>query len=143
LATVSQFTSREKLLYDSIQNKEGELCKLRKKCWHNLKFVTDVEGNTLIEDISTSLNAEGIRLLKGIFEKISTSQRPGSGTLKVKCWLCMFLHTAQIPAPSYEYCLFHLGANCNSYLFLASEPMCVVRFSIFHKICLLEIRTVV
>ena len=41
--------------------------KLRKKCMQNLKFVSDVEVDTLTEDISTSLNAEGIRLLKGIF----------------------------------------------------------------------------
>ena len=59
LATVSQFTPREKLLYDRIRRKESALCKLRKKCRQNLKFVT--------EDISTSLKAEGIRLLKGIF----------------------------------------------------------------------------
>jgi hypothetical protein len=32
-----------------------------------LKFVSDEEVNTLTGDISTSLNAEGIRLLKGIF----------------------------------------------------------------------------
>jgi hypothetical protein len=69
LATVSEFTSRGKLLYNRIQNKGGELCKLRKKCRQNLKFVSYVEGNTLMEDISTSLNEEGIRLLKGIFEK--------------------------------------------------------------------------
>jgi hypothetical protein len=31
-----------------------------------LEFVSDVEGNTLMENISTSLNAEDIRLLKGI-----------------------------------------------------------------------------
>jgi hypothetical protein len=57
------------VLYDGIQNKEGELCKFRKKCRQNLKFVSDVERNTLMEDISTSLKAEAIRLLKGIFEK--------------------------------------------------------------------------
>ena len=66
LATVSQFTPREKLLYDRIR-KESALCKLRTKCRQNMKFVSDVEVNTLTEDISTSLNAEGIRLLKGIF----------------------------------------------------------------------------
>ena len=32
-----------------------------------MKFVYDEEVNTLTADISTSLNAEGIRLLKGIF----------------------------------------------------------------------------
>ena len=32
-----------------------------------MEFVSDVEVNTMREDISTSLNAEGIRLLKGIF----------------------------------------------------------------------------
>ena len=67
LATVSQFTMREKLLYDKIRKKETALCKLRKKCRQNLKFVSDVKVDTLTEDISTSLNAEGIRLLKGIF----------------------------------------------------------------------------
>jgi hypothetical protein len=66
LATVSQFTPREKLLYDRIRNKESALCKLRKKCRQNLEFVSDVEGDSLMENISTSLNAEAIRLLKGI-----------------------------------------------------------------------------
>jgi hypothetical protein len=59
LATVFQFTRREKLLYDKVWKKEIVLCKLRKKCRENSKFVSDVEGNTLMEDISTSLNAEG------------------------------------------------------------------------------------
>jgi hypothetical protein len=58
---------REKLLYDKICKKVSALCKLRRKCRQNLKFVSDVVVNTLMEDISTSLNAEGIRLLKGIF----------------------------------------------------------------------------
>jgi hypothetical protein len=66
-ATVSQFTWRKKFLYDKICKKESVLCKLRGKCRQNFKFVSDVEVNTLTEDISTSLNAEGIRLLKGIF----------------------------------------------------------------------------
>ena len=60
--TISQFMPREKLLYDKIC-KESALCKLRRKCWQNLKFVSDVEVDALTEDISTSLNAEGIRLL--------------------------------------------------------------------------------
>jgi len=64
---VSQFTPREKLLYDRIRKKESALCKLRRKCRQNLEFVSDVQVNTVMEDISTSLNAEGIRLLKGIF----------------------------------------------------------------------------
>ena len=55
------------MLCDKIRKKESALCKLRKKCWQNLKFVSDVKVDTLTEDISTSLNAEGIRLLKGIF----------------------------------------------------------------------------
>jgi hypothetical protein len=67
LATVSQFTPREKLLYDTIRKKEGALGRLRSKCRQNLKCVSDVEVKTLTEDISTSLTAEGIRLLKGIF----------------------------------------------------------------------------
>jgi len=67
LATVSQFTPREKLLYDRIRKKESTLCKLRRKCRQNFKFVSDVEVNAVTEDISTSLNAEGIRLLRGIF----------------------------------------------------------------------------
>jgi len=67
LAMVSQFTPREKLLYDRIRKKESAPCKLRRKCRQNLKFVSDVEVNAVMEDISTSLNAEGIRLLKGIF----------------------------------------------------------------------------
>jgi len=66
LATVTQFTPREKLLYDRICKKESVLCKLRKRCRQNLEFVSDVEVNTVMEDISTSLNAEGLRLLKGI-----------------------------------------------------------------------------
>jgi hypothetical protein len=68
LAIVSQFTPKEKLLYFKIWEKESVLCKLRRKCRQNLKFDSDVEVNTLMEDISTSLNAEGIeKLLKGIF----------------------------------------------------------------------------
>jgi len=67
LATVSQFTPREKLLYDRIHKKETVLCKLRRKYRQNVKFVSDVEVNAVTEDISTSLNSEGIRLLKGIF----------------------------------------------------------------------------
>ena len=34
-----------------------------------LRFVSDVERNTLMKGISTSLNAEGISLLNGIFWK--------------------------------------------------------------------------
>jgi len=67
LATVSEFTPREKLLYDRIRKKESALCKLRRKCRRNIKLVSDDEVNTLTGDISTSLNAAGIRLLKGIF----------------------------------------------------------------------------
>jgi len=67
LATGSQFTQREKLLYDRIRKKESALCKLRRKCRQSLEFVSDVEVNIVMENISTSLNAEGIRLLKGIF----------------------------------------------------------------------------
>jgi hypothetical protein len=54
------------LPYD-ILKKDSVSCKLRKKCRQNLKFVSDVEVNTLIDDISASLNAESIWLLKGIF----------------------------------------------------------------------------
>jgi hypothetical protein len=64
LATVSQFTPREKLLYDKIR-KESALCKLGRKCRKNLKFVSD-EVNTLTEDILTSLNAEGM-VIEGYF----------------------------------------------------------------------------
>jgi hypothetical protein len=67
LSTVSGFTPRGKLLYDKIRKKKSALCKLRRKCRQNLKFVSDGEVNTLTEDISTSLNASVIRLLKGIF----------------------------------------------------------------------------
>ena len=67
LATVSEFTPREKLLYDRIRKKESALCKLRRKCRRNIKLVSDDEVNTLTGDISTYLNAAGIRLLKGIF----------------------------------------------------------------------------
>lgn len=55
------------MLYDKIRKKESALCKLRRKCRQNLKFVSDVGINTFMEDISTSMKAEGIRLLKGIF----------------------------------------------------------------------------
>jgi len=37
LATLSQFTPREKLLYDKIRKKESALCKLR-KCRKNVKY---------------------------------------------------------------------------------------------------------
>jgi hypothetical protein len=67
LAMVSELTPKEKLPYYLIPKKESLSCKLRKKCWQNLKFVFDVEVNTLMNDISASLNTESIRLLKGIF----------------------------------------------------------------------------
>jgi hypothetical protein len=54
LATVSEFTPREKFLYDRIWKKEIELCKLGTKCRQNWKFVSDVEGNKFMEYISTS-----------------------------------------------------------------------------------------
>ena len=47
--------AEEKLFYDKILKMERALCKLRKKCRQNLKFVSDVEVDTLTEDISTSL----------------------------------------------------------------------------------------
>jgi len=65
LATVSEFTSREKPLYYRIQNKEGELCKLRKKCGQNLKFVSDVEG--LMEDIFSVSECRGYQVIEGYF----------------------------------------------------------------------------
>jgi hypothetical protein len=49
LATVSEFIPREKLLLDRLWKKESALSILRKKCRQNLKFVSDVEGNTLME----------------------------------------------------------------------------------------------
>ena len=50
-----------------IRKKESVSCKLRKKCQQNLKFFSDVEVNTLMDDISASLNAESMQLFKGIF----------------------------------------------------------------------------
>ena len=60
-------TLREKFPYDMIRKKESVSCKLRKTCRQNLKFVSDVEVNTLMDDISACLNAESLWLLKGIF----------------------------------------------------------------------------
>jgi len=77
LATVSQFTPREKLLYNGIRGKESALYKLRRKCRQNLKFVSDVELSAVTKDISTSLNAEGIRLLKGIFTNSKLKPKGG------------------------------------------------------------------
>jgi hypothetical protein len=85
LATVSKLTPREKLPYDMICKKESVSCKLRKKCRQNLKFVSDVDVNTLMDDISACLNAESIRLLKGIFRNSSVSQRARGGTFKTHC----------------------------------------------------------
>jgi hypothetical protein len=51
------------------ERRRVNFCKLRTKCRQNWKFVSDVEGNKLMEYISTSLNSEAISLLKGIFEK--------------------------------------------------------------------------
>ena len=84
LPTVSQFTPREKLLYDKICKKESGLCTLRRNGRRNLKFVSDVEVNTLTEDISASLNAEGIRLLKGIFRNSKCKPKGRRGNFKVK-----------------------------------------------------------
>jgi hypothetical protein len=67
LATVFELTPRKKLPYDMVCKKESVSCKLRKKCWQNLKFVSHLEVNTLMDDISASLNAEIIWLLKDIF----------------------------------------------------------------------------
>ena len=83
LATVSQFTPREKLLY-KICKKDSGLCTLRRNSRRNLKFVSDVEVNTLTEDISASLNAEGIRLLKGIFRNSKCKPKGRRGNFKVK-----------------------------------------------------------
>ena len=47
LATVSEFMPREKLLYDRIRKTESVLCKLRRKCRRNFKFVSDDEVDTL------------------------------------------------------------------------------------------------
>jgi hypothetical protein len=66
LATLSELIPRKKLPY-CIRKKESVSCKLRKKCQQNLKFVSDVEVNTLMDDISASLNAQSKQLLKGIF----------------------------------------------------------------------------
>jgi hypothetical protein len=74
LSTVAQFTPREKSLYDKIRDKESALCKLRKKYRKNLNFVSAAEKNILTEDISTYLNAGGIRLLKGILG--NTKRKP-------------------------------------------------------------------
>jgi hypothetical protein len=67
LTTVCELTPRKKLPYDMVCKKESVSCKLRKKCWQNLKLVSHVEVNTLMDDISASLNAEIVRLLKDIF----------------------------------------------------------------------------
>ena len=132
LATVSQFTPREKLLYDRIRKKESALCKLRRKCRRNLKFVSDMEANTVMEDIQHlwMQRVSGYwRVFLGI---VSVSQRAEGGTLKTKRWLCPFLNAAQNPTPSCDYCFpFHLDARCNPYsvpftLQQASMPMCLV-----------------
>jgi hypothetical protein len=53
--------------------------KIRRKCRQNLKFVSDVEGNTLMEDISTSLNAD-LNTLLNVFLKNSKDKS------KVRRW---------------------------------------------------------
>jgi hypothetical protein len=108
-----------------------------------LKFVSDEEVNTLTGDISTSLNAEGIRLLKGIFRN-----RAGGGTSKTKWWLCPFLNAAQNPTPSCDYySLFHLDAPCNPHSILftlqqALMPMYSVHSSTVCRKSLIETGTV-
>jgi hypothetical protein len=79
LATVSELTPREKLPNGMIRKKESVRCKLRKKCQQNLKLVSDVEVNTLMNDISASLNAENVRLLQDIFKN-------GKHKLKGRRW---------------------------------------------------------
>jgi hypothetical protein len=66
LATVSQFTPRKKLHYDKIWKKGSELYKLRKKCRQNLIFFY-VEANTLVEDISTSVECRGYQVIERYF----------------------------------------------------------------------------
>jgi len=85
LATVSHFTPREILLYVRIRKKERALCKLRRTCRKILKFTSDVEVNTVTEDIPTSLNAEGIRLLKGIFRNSKRKPKGRRWNFEEKC----------------------------------------------------------
>jgi hypothetical protein len=108
-STVSQFTPREKFLYDKIRNKESALCKLRRKCKENLNFGSDVEVNSLTEDISTSLNAGGNRLLKGIFRNCKRRPKGRRWTFEEKMLALTLLKCSpksysflrlQLPLPS-------------------------------------------
>ena len=149
LATVSHFTPREILLYVRIRKKERALCKLRRTCRKILKFTSDVEVNTVTEDIPTFLNAEGIRLLKGIFRNSKRKPKGRRWDFEEKCWLCPFLNAVQNSTPTCDYCsLFHLDAPCNPYSILftlqqTSMPMCSVHSSTICRNCLIEIGTVV
>jgi hypothetical protein len=95
------------------------------------------------------LNAEDIRLLKGIFRNSMRKPKGRRWTLKTKCWLCFFLNAAQNPTPSCEYCfLFHIDTPCNLYLVMftlrqASMPMCLVHSSTLCRICMIETSNVV
>jgi hypothetical protein len=72
-------------IWRRIENdKVVKLCKLRRKCKRNLIFGSDEEVNTLTGDISTSLNAEGIRLLKVLFRNSERKPKGGRWNFKDK-----------------------------------------------------------
>jgi hypothetical protein len=66
LTTISVY-AKKKLHYDKVWKKGSALYKLRRRCRQNLKFVSDVEANTLVEDISTSLECRGYQVFERYF----------------------------------------------------------------------------
>jgi hypothetical protein len=60
-------TPREQKFYQRIRRKESALCKLRQKYRsRKLKNLCDVKCDSLMQEISNSLNVEAVRLLAAI-----------------------------------------------------------------------------
>jgi len=106
---LSDLTPRKRKLYERIRRKESALCKLRNKYRSmKLKDLHHVYSDTLMEEISNSLNAEAVRLLAAIFRNSKHKPREGGGILRKKFWLCLYLSVVQNAILFFiHYSLFH------------------------------------
>jgi hypothetical protein len=75
LASLSELTPRRRKLYEHIQNKESEVCKLKKKYkGKKLKKLLVVDSDPLKMNISYSFSVEAARFLAAVFR--NSSQKP-------------------------------------------------------------------
>jgi hypothetical protein len=95
LASLSELAPRKRKLYDHIRNKESVLCKLKNKYKaKKLKTLFRVDSDPVMENLSSSLSVEAVRLLAAIFR--NTTQK-----LKGRRWsfedkvlaLCLLKHS--------------------------------------------------